>query len=171
MEKVNCSPWNNCDMIDGICGRRTVSDCFSLSPCRRHLDNVLQCAVLIMSCTSESSIIFKPGPWQISQSGVRFLFSLTHTLTGMAFNQCSETLSKASMALINSFPLQVKESRQVIHLCSDFTLISQEVRGDHKQVKECKQVMKLIKTIFSNRYHINTRVLVWNRPQLPIKLS
>lgn len=93
-EKVNCSPWNNCDMIDGICGRRTVSDCFSLSPCRRHLDNVLQCAVLITSCTSESSIIFKPGPWQITHSGVCFLFSLSHchththqhTRTGIAFN-------------------------------------------------------------------------------------
>lgn len=81
-EKVICSPWNNCDMIDGICSRHTVSDCFSLSPCRRHLDNVLQCAVLITSCTSESSIIFKPGPWQISQSAVRFLrLPLTHTHT------------------------------------------------------------------------------------------
>lgn len=127
------------DMIDGICGRRTVSDCFSLSPCRRHLDNVLQCAVLITSCTSESSIIFKPGPWQISHSEVRFLSSLTHTLTSMAFNQCSETLSKASMALINSFPLQEKESWQVIHLCSDFTLISQRSEETTSKLKNASR--------------------------------
>lgn len=147
-------------MIDGICGRQTVSDCFSLSPCRRHLDNVLQCAVLITSCTSQSSIIFRPRPCQIMRSEC-FLLTHAHTRASMAFNPCSETSSKPARHWWILFHRERPSHSSPLWFYAAFCELGRQVILS-TVVKQCKQMMGITgTTIRTGRFHARGLLWIW----------